>query len=62
MADNKLRLIEKVKKIIIAMVRYDDKLSKTKRLKELIIFGKLSLTEIASKLHYNSVAHLSNKF
>lgn len=30
--------------------------------KELLIYNELSLTEIAYKLHYSSVAHLSNQF
>ena len=30
--------------------------------KELLIYNELSLTEIAHKLHYSSVAHLSNQF
>ncbi len=32
------------------------------RIKELIIFGEHSLSEIAHKLHYSSVAHLSDQF
>lgn len=32
------------------------------RVKELIIYDELSLTEIAYKMHYSSVAHLSNQF
>jgi AraC-like DNA-binding protein len=32
------------------------------RIKELIIPDKFNLTEIAYKLHYSSVAHLSNQF
>ncbi len=35
---------------------------KTERIKELIIFGEHTLTEIANKLHYSSVAHLSAQF
>ena len=35
---------------------------KIERAKELIVDDKLNLTEIASKLHYSSVAHLSNQF
>ncbi|HEX5669354.1 MAG TPA: AraC family transcriptional regulator, partial [Chitinophagaceae bacterium] len=27
-----------------------------------LIYNELSLTEIADKLHYSSVAHLSNQF
>ncbi len=35
---------------------------KIERAKELILYDELSLTEIAYKLHYSSVAHLSNQF
>ena len=35
---------------------------KIERVKELIVFDELNLTEIAGKLHYSSVAHLSNQF
>lgn len=35
---------------------------KIERIKELIIFGEDSLSEIAFKLHYSSVSHLSNQF
>lgn len=35
---------------------------KIERIKELIIFGELSLSEIAFKLHYSSVSHLSSQF
>ena len=37
-------------------------LHKIERVKELIIYDELNLTEIADKLHYSSVAHLSNQF
>jgi PAS domain S-box-containing protein len=37
-------------------------LQKIERVKELIMMDELSLTEIAWKLHYSSVAHLSNQF
>ncbi len=37
-------------------------LHKIERVKELIIYDELNLTEIATKLHYSSVAHLSNQF
>jgi len=30
--------------------------------KELLLYDELSLTEISHKLHYSSVAHLSNQF
>ncbi len=35
---------------------------KIERAKELIIYDELTLTEIAWKLNYSSVAHLSNQF
>lgn len=35
---------------------------KTERIKELIIFGEYTLSEIAFILHYSSVAHLSSQF
>jgi len=35
---------------------------KIERIKELIIFGEDTLSEIAHKLHYSSVAHLSSQF
>jgi len=37
-------------------------LHKIERVKELIIYGELNLSEIAWRLHYSSVAHLSNQF
>jgi len=35
---------------------------KIERIKELILFEELTLTEIAYKLHYSSCSHLSNQF
>lgn len=35
---------------------------KIERAKELLIYNELTLTEIADKLHYSSVAHLSHQF
>jgi len=35
---------------------------KIERVKELLVYDELNLTEIAWKLHYSSVAHLSNQF
>ena len=35
---------------------------KIERVKELLVYDEISLTEIAYKLHYSSVAHLSNQF
>jgi len=35
---------------------------KIEKVKELLAYGELSLTEIADQLHYSSSAHLSNQF
>jgi AraC-like DNA-binding protein len=35
---------------------------KISRVKELLLFNELSLTQISHKLHYSSVSHLSNQF
>lgn len=35
---------------------------KIEKIKELIIYGELSISEIAWKMNYSSVAHLSNQF
>ena len=35
---------------------------KIERAKELMVYNELTLTEIAEKLHYSNVAHLSNQF
>lgn len=35
---------------------------KIERVKELLVYGELTLTEISYKLHYSSVAHLSSQF
>lgn len=37
-------------------------LHKTERIKELIIYGEMNITEIANKMNYSSVAHLSTQF
>ena len=37
-------------------------LNKIDRVKELLLYNELSLTEISYKLNYSSVAHLSNQF
>jgi AraC-like DNA-binding protein len=37
-------------------------LHKIERVKELIIYDEINLSEIAWKMHYSSVAHLSNQF
>lgn len=36
--------------------------NKIERVKELLLYDELTLTEISRKLHYSSVAHLSNQF
>lgn len=35
---------------------------KIEKVKELLLYNELTLTEISYKLHYSSVAHLSNQF
>ena len=37
-------------------------INKIERIKELIIYDELNITEIAWKMNYSSVAHLSNQF
>lgn len=37
-------------------------INKIEKVKELLLYNELNLTEIAFKLHYSSVAHLSNQF
>jgi AraC-like DNA-binding protein len=37
-------------------------INKIERVKELLLYDELNLTEIAYKLNYSSVAHLSNQF
>jgi AraC-like DNA-binding protein len=36
--------------------------NKIEKVKELLVYDELNLTEIAFKMHYSSVAHLSNQF
>jgi len=36
--------------------------NKIERVKELLLYDELNLTEISYRLHYSSVAHLSNQF
>jgi AraC-like DNA-binding protein len=52
-------LFSEVKGITIEQFYLNYKLEKVK---ELLVYDELSLTEIAYKLHYSSVAHLSNQF
>jgi AraC-like DNA-binding protein len=35
---------------------------KIEKVKELLVYDELNLTEIAYRMHYSSVAHLSNQF
>ena len=35
---------------------------KVEKIKELLLYGELNMTEISYQLHYSSVAHLSNQF
>lgn len=35
---------------------------KIERVKELLVYDELNITEIADRMHYSSVAHLSNQF
>jgi len=35
---------------------------KIEKVKELLVYDELNLSEIANKMHYSSVAHLSNQF
>ena len=37
-------------------------INKIERVKELLLYNELTLTEISYQLHYSSVAHLSNQF
>ena len=37
-------------------------INKVERIKELLLYDELNLSEISYKLHYSSVAHLSNQF
>jgi AraC-like DNA-binding protein len=37
-------------------------IQKIERVKELLLYNELNLTEISYKMHYSSVAHLSNQF
>jgi len=37
-------------------------INKIEKVKELILYDELNLSEIAYKMHYSSVAHLSNQF
>ncbi|MGM0947068.1 MAG: helix-turn-helix domain-containing protein [Bacteroidota bacterium] len=37
-------------------------LNKIERVKELLLYGELNLSQISYRLHYSSIAHLSNQF
>jgi AraC-like DNA-binding protein len=100
MDDKKSILVERIKRVIIELVHYNEeqikvnlsdylseKLNydytylsnlfsevkgttiekfylthKIEKVKELIVYDELNLTEIAYKMHYSSVAHLSSQF
>lgn len=100
MDDKKAILIEKIKDVIIKMVRYSDEMpkinfsdfiseklgydytylantfsdvkgvtiehfiiaQKIERVKELLLYNELNLTQISYMLNYSSVAHLSQQF
>lgn len=36
--------------------------NKIERVKELLVYDELNISEIANKMHYSSIAHLSNQF
>ena len=52
-------LFSEVKGVTIEQFYLNHKIEKVK---ELIVYDELNLTEIAYKMHYSSVAHLSNQF
>jgi len=52
-------LFSEVKGISIEKYYLNQKLEKVK---ELLVYDELSLTEIAYRMHYSSVSHLSNQF
>ena len=62
MVSNRCKMIVKneLKKLGLHFVHLN--LGEVEIIKELIIYNELTLTEIAWKLHYSSVAHLSNQF
>jgi hypothetical protein len=98
--DKKGMLIEKIKKVVIESIHYDDELprmnfsdylnekltydytymsnlfseatgitlehyiiaNKIEKVKELLIYDEMSLTEISYKMNYSSIAHLSSQF
>lgn len=100
MDDKRAILIEKIRKVVIEMVHYNDEpikinfsdflseklnlpysqlstlfsevtgttiehfviIHRIERVKELLLYDELNLTEIADKLNYSSVSHLSNQF
>jgi AraC-like DNA-binding protein len=53
------KLFSEVQGITIAQFIIQHKIE---RVKELLFYDELNLTEIAWKMHYSSVAHLSNQF
>jgi hypothetical protein len=62
MDDKRSVLIEKIINVITEMIHYSDELPKTNYSDYISENNELNLTEIAFRLHYSSVAHLSNQF
>lgn len=61
--DKKSILIERIKNVITEMIiQQFIIINKIERVKELLLYDELNLTEISYKLHYSSVSHLSNQF
>jgi AraC-like DNA-binding protein len=52
-------LFSEVKGITIKQYIISNRIEK---IKELLMYDELTLTEIADRLHYNSISHLSNQF
>ena len=57
-----LELLEKKQGILIERIRQIMIALKIERVKELLIFGEDTISEIAYKLNYSSAAHLSTQF
>ena len=62
--DKKSQTVELIKDAIIELVHYEKYLiaQKIERAKELLMYGELSLNEIADMLNYSSVSYLSAQF
>jgi AraC-like DNA-binding protein len=71
--DKKDILVQRIKNVIMEIVNLFSETQhvtierfyichKIERVKELLLHEKMKLTEIAHKMHYSSLAHLSNQF